>query len=564
MSYLIDSTVTDDVSRDFQAMTIEAGARTRSRALEEEREKKRKKIQDEKELATAIVWGFEDEETNPLSETAFKKRVDDIETDNEVLRVLRLTDTGMKFFAFLLALCKTFVSHSSMLIWDDDEPRPSDNVISAEPLEGLFTFRTVDDARSETGYVASGDYYFWHILTRCFDQVFFYEYFYLYHGYRTVGLWKFILEDIHNPKPEDENNRVGILSVKGFSKFKDWLDDEERVRKDMQGLVLFVVNLRPSEDENEYFRYLRWFMREDELRKHLQDSQLDVPDITTCKILSKFGISFCLENKVEGEVADCQFYENLSYLKTLSRVATSIQNALNKDEDVQTFFTRNVNMRNVRPLLSNSASDSFMIEAFVSLANCPSLQDIRVIMKFSQMNPDLKREKDIYSCFVHNFKVPFFAYPYAINEHAETTSNFPIIRQITIGKRWSNRDIGFIMTEHCGSVTFFEYIDKSRYRDVNYYSGILQCIYALRYLRFQGIIHGDLHLKNIMFPTWTEIRRGEERSLFMNLNTGETSHDSESFENSLKLDRVIKIFDWDHGYEGMTDNYGDFAFFCKR
>ena len=118
--------------------------------------------------------------------------------------------------------------------------------------------------------------------------------------------------------------------------------------------------------------------------------------------------------------------------------------------------------------------------------------------------------------------------------------------------------VGFVMTEHCGSVTLHDYITRSRYRDANFYSAILQCIFALRYLRKRGVEHGDLHLNNIMFPTYREIRHGKEEALYMNTENGDTSHDPGSSKNWIKLHRIVKIFDWDHASTGVANNnYND-------
>lgn len=278
----------------------------------------------------------------------------------------------------------------------------------------------------------------------------------------------------------------------------------------------------------------------------------------------------CLEDvnpDEEEDIANCELYENLSYSGSLSRLALSIQRALNNNGNgYESFFTpfSRIRMKNIRALTRNSVSNSFVVEAFVSIANCVHFQDVRVIMKFSQMKGALKSEKDIYSCFVHDFKVPFFAYPYAVTQQDRVTQ-FGTLRTLKEEVYGNSVDaVGYVMTEHCGSVTLADYVKRSRYRDANFYSAILQCIFALRYLRERGVEHGDLHLNNIMFPTYREIRQGKEEALYMDTKTGDTGHDPKSFKKSIKLHRILKIFDWDHARTGVANNnYNDLIQFWR-
>ena len=302
----------------------------------------------------------------------------------------------------------------------------------------------------------------------------------------------------------------------------------------------------------------------DDLKTSIKNNNTDEIQTQMDNVIS----SNCLEGvkpEKEEDTANCELYENLSYSDSLSRLALSIQGALNQSgAGVVSFFARGspIQLKNIRALTRNSASNSFVVEAFVSIANCVHFQDVRVIMKFSQMKDRLEYEKYIYSCLVHNFKVPFFAYPYAVTQQDRVTQfgTLRMLKEEVYGK--SVDAVGYVMTEHCGSVTLHDYITRSRYRDANFYSAILQCIFALRYLRKRGVEHGDLHLNNIMFPTYREIRQGKEEALYMDTKTGNTSHDPGSFGNWIKLHRIVKIFDWDHASTGVANNnYNDLITF---
>lgn len=287
MSYHVGPTVTDDVSSKFRALTIDAGARTRSRALAEDRERKKIKIEPNESAfqraKSAIVWGFEEEETDPLSKDEFKRRVGNIKSKEELRSVLRLTKTGSKFFAFFLALCKTFVSRST-LIWDSNKPRDTSDVTMPENLLNWVMLR---DALFHEDYSDSGDFIFWHVLFTPFHQIFENPKYGDFGNFRTIGC-----------KNCGKDDKSGILSDEGVRKFVDWLADEERVREDTRGLARFVMNFRPSEGNEEWdvdeAQGMRWFMREEDLEKEIRILQSDTRAILTDldeKMLIPFGLT---------------------------------------------------------------------------------------------------------------------------------------------------------------------------------------------------------------------------------------------------------------------------------
>ena len=193
------------------------------------------------------------------------------------------------------------------------------------------------------------------------------------------------------------------------------------------------------------------------------------------------------------------------------------QQTLNAEGAVSFFSHPAIKIRNARGLTSNSQSDSYMMEAVASINGCTGLQDIRVMLKFSHMvigkrqrYESLRFEKDVYSCIVHTLDTPFFAHPYAVKESTDL-KDLEAIGQLTSGSVVGDK-IGFVMTEHCGSTTLRDFMSRSLYRYGEWYSAILQCLVALRYLRKRRVRHGDLHLGNIMYPTYAEIHKGTYRA----------------------------------------------------
>ena len=273
-----------DLSEEFLSLGLGPRTRAQTAADElEERNAKRIKLAFEK-YKSAIVWGFEDEEEGPLTDPKFQERVNLITVEQRKESV-RLTKTGSKFFAFLLARCQEFLARSPF-IWEkmDEEERDTSDVTVPWRLFSKNLKREAEDYHEY--YSASGDFIFWQALNVAFSRAVEDD---LPDGqdfqYRTVG----------GPK--------GLLSDRGVRDFVKWLDDgNTEVRdKDIATLAKYVVNFRDTISEsasekqrrdfertNAYADGMRWFMREEEMVKVLK--ALPEPDDVPDRMLYPFDV----------------------------------------------------------------------------------------------------------------------------------------------------------------------------------------------------------------------------------------------------------------------------------
>ena len=273
------------------------------------------------------------------------------------------------------------------------------------------------------------------------------------------------------------------------------------------------------------------------------------------------------------------FSDKKTYQEKLRALGTSLQAMVVDHED---FFVPE-NIQNINFLQRNSVSDSVVLEAELTHP-CKEMHDpVKVIMKWfeaeeeGEAEGELLKEAKIYSCFAYNVTVPFFSYPLVIqlpckNPTNASSKNDELVQQVKDefsrrrGGNESTKDIGFMMTEHCGKTTLLTYMQTVPYRaDANIYSAIVQVIVALRHLRNERILHMDLHFGNIMFPTSVEIWGNLE--LYLNTKE-EVVHQAAPISNNviLKLNMVIKIFDWDKAVNKMDDKdkWYDIRYFTKN
>jgi hypothetical protein len=256
------------------------------------------------------------------------------------------------------------------------------------------------------------------------------------------------------------------------------------------------------------------------------------------------------------------FSDKKTYQENLRALGTSLQAMVVNHKD---FFVPE-NIQNIIFLKRNSVSDSVVLEAELTHPCKEMHHRVKVIMKWFKaegfFERELLKEAKIYSCFAYNVTVPFFSYPLVIqlpckNPTNTSSENDELVQQVKDEfkrrRRESTKDIGFMMTEHCGKTTLFDYMQENPRADANIYSAIVQVIVALKYLRKNKILHMDLHFGNIMFPESVEITQGNPE-LFLNTETGEVVHQPTTPNDAiLKLNRVIKIFDWDNAVNRMDD-----------
>lgn len=173
----------------------------------------------------------------------------------------------------------------------------------------------------------------------------------------------------------------------------------------------------------------------------------------------------------------------------------------------------------------NIATGSEVLETSVKVANGEWLPVV-VKRDASEM------EFDVNSYFFHSFDFnsgfPFFAVPLRVDPRRKDE----------------------LWIEHCGSFSlrrFFEqYTETNKSRDAAWYLAVMQYVVALRHLRSEGIVHGDLcEWNNVMYPEFREISGVEKESVYLDLAAKRVVYGGGGSGDLVELDRVIKIIDWE-------------------
>lgn len=262
-------------------------------------------------------------------------------------------------------------------------------------------------------------------------------------------------------------------------------------------------------------------------------------------------MSYSVEPLETADVVSRDYRERIRFIFTNIRT-------MNQTE----FFNSFKDVRIVAP--ENMGSGCVLVEAtFLH----ETIGRVRVMMKwFSKLYP-IQHEFEIYSDIINSLDVPFFSYPLAAKDpravkNNETVQNALVEKVKNIlhelhPKKIESVPVGFVMTEHCGYVSFGAYERFSLCRDADFYSGIVQVIVALRFLRKNRILHDDLHEDNIMYPLFEDIYPKSSR-LFLNTVTEETTSEVPDEQGGvIELNRIIKIIDWDKRDSGKWDEESD-------
>ena len=87
-----------------------------------------------------------------------------------------------------------------------------------------------------------------------------------------------------------------------------------------------------------------------------------------------------------------------------------------------------------------------------------------------------------------------------------------------------------------------------------FHSAVVQIFFALEELSKQKIMHGDMHFDNILFPKYNDmclnakhagVSDDECQHLYMDKMSGSLIIGTNSPEDAFKIERIVKIFDWD-------------------
>lgn len=175
----------------------------------------------------------------------------------------------------------------------------------------------------------------------------------------------------------------------------------------------------------------------------------------------------------------------------------------------------------------------------------------------------IEAEKHAYDCVVANgIDKPFFAYPYVVH-----TTRVPVVSEVVAGKKSTRandlatqlRSRGLVVGSDVVLVVMegerrspslrdkLEHIQRSimSKNDVEGLVAIaLQLIVAVNATRGAGIVHGDLHLNNVLLV---------DRAFYFDLEDGTVS--DVSGRNRVKMDTMIRVIDWDKSkmFEGRGD-----------
>jgi len=243
----------------------------------------------------------------------------------------------------------------------------------------------------------------------------------------------------------------------------------------------------------------------------------------------------------------------MSYVEIMVALARTFQSEFNKG-------TLNVT---VERFLSDEEKDSCSetLVAIAKVSHCLP-EGSRVVMKwYFATDSDVTNESRIYSCAVYNLVQslghPCFAHPLCVASPG-TVKNKNLIRKVRGKMRelhdadelHDDDDVGFVMTEHCGSHTFRDhcYEEYNTQLDFNFYSGVIQMIRALDAMSANDLIHEDLHFGNVMFPEYWEVRGKGPNTVTIKAEGREDL--VLGVEN-----RLVKIFDWDHSLDENSEEF---------
>ena len=262
----------------------------------------------------------------------------------------------------------------------------------------------------------------------------------------------------------------------------------------------------------------------------------------------------CLEYAVGHDCAT-DGGSNIGYEETMVNLSRVFQSQLAKGVlDIEIIDT-----------LNTTDTASYSVVTTANVLNCSSQTKPRVVMKwFDEEDDDLTNELKAYSCAVHVMDCPFFAFPLCVaypdnlaeyrTDKPKPKKLAPVIKDIAGKlKAKSTETVGFVMTEYCGQTTFRQIVKGE---GVQAYSGIVQIAHALERMAERGIVHGDLHFNNILFPKYEDVCLGDCEELRVE-TLGLTRVGSRVTPAIVlgKEDRIIKIFDWDRSSRLVTDEH---------
>lgn len=250
---------------------------------------------------------------------------------------------------------------------------------------------------------------------------------------------------------------------------------------------------------------------------------------------------------------------------TEDRILVNEETMVNLSRVFQSQLAKGVLDIEIIDTLNTTDTASYSVVTTANVLNCSSQTKPRVVMKwFDEEDDDLTNELKAYSCAVHVMDCPFFAFPLCVaypdnlaeyrTDKPKPKKLAPVIKDIAGKlKAKSTETVGFVMTEYCGQTTFRQIVKGE---GVQAYSGIVQIAHALERMAERGIVHGDLHFNNILFPKYEDVCLGDCEELRVE-TLGLTRVGSRVTPAIVlgKEDRIIKIFDWDRSSRLVTDEH---------
>ena len=244
-------------------------------------------------------------------------------------------------------------------------------------------------------------------------------------------------------------------------------------------------------------------------------------------VVDNDGDRRCLydESVSRSSFKDCEW--DKPYLTRLRAIAVALQHT---DEDK---VRENIQTR-VKLL---GASDTVVTRGYVNVCNFARVRAVIKEARDVEMHQSLVDEHVIYSCNVFNFTSPFFALPLRTLFKNQTTTGV-VLEDCSLADYRSIPLHPEIRDNRLH--TFFR-----NYLDTHMTDGIIvMMVAALRYMRQECLLHGDLHANNAFLTPLTSLY-GFTTTSYMLFDTYQKKIVDDVTSSAVKLTGLVKIFDWD-------------------
>ena len=170
-----------------------------------------------------------------------------------------------------------------------------------------------------------------------------------------------------------------------------------------------------------------------------------------------------------------------------------------------------------------------------------------VVVKCRLSASSIEYEKYVYSCVIRNFEsVPFFAFPMGVGEVSvedlKASTDNALVDDF-VEWAYGRKCVSYLVLEDCGPITLAKWweVSQSILFHITDIPGLSDCIRreqsalivqiskALFYMEDKGLMHADLHWKNIAVQKYESLANEPSFTL-----------------EGMKMTSIIKIYDWDY------------------